>query len=62
MAHSLAHALMGEVAIDCDYPSSALKERIYVLPRAPGVPIQCGILIYTATAGNQDVGIRFSLN
>jgi Domain of unknown function (DUF1998) len=53
MAHSLAHALMSEVAVDCGYPSSALKERIYVLPRAPGVPIQCGILIYTATAGNQ---------
>jgi uncharacterized protein DUF1998 len=53
MAHSLAHALMGEVAIDCGYPASSLKERIYVLPRAPGQPIQCGILIYTATAGNQ---------
>jgi hypothetical protein len=53
MAHSLAHALMGEVAIDCGYPSSALKERIYVLPRAPGALVQCGILIYTATAGNQ---------
>jgi hypothetical protein len=53
MAHSLAHALMSEVAIDCGYPASALKERIYVLPRAPGKPIHCGILIYTATAGNQ---------
>ena len=53
MAHSLAHALMSEVAIDCGYPASALKERIYVLPRVPGQPIHCGILIYTATAGNQ---------
>jgi Domain of unknown function (DUF1998) len=53
MAHSLAHALMSEVAIDCGYPASALKERIYVLPRLPGQPIRCGILIYTATAGNQ---------
>ena len=53
MAHSLAHALMSEVAIDCGYPASALKERLYVLPRVPGQPIQCGILIYTATAGNQ---------
>jgi Domain of unknown function (DUF1998) len=53
MAHSLAHALMTEVAIDCGYPASALKERIYVLPRLPDQPIQCGILIYTATAGNQ---------
>jgi hypothetical protein len=53
MAHSLAHALMTEVAIDCGYPASALKERIYLLPRLPGQPIQCGILIYTASAGNQ---------
>ena len=51
MAHSLAHALMTEVAIDCGYPASALKERLYVLPRMPGQPIRCGILIYTATAG-----------
>ena len=28
----LAHALLTEVALDCGYPSSALKERIYVLP------------------------------
>jgi hypothetical protein len=53
MAHSLAHALMSEVAIDCGYPASALKERIYVLPRSAGEPSRCGILIYTATAGNQ---------
>lgn len=53
MAHSLAHALMTEVAIDCGYPASSLKERIYVLPRVTGQPIQAGILIYTATAGNQ---------
>ena len=53
MAHSLSHALMSEVAIDCGYPASALKERIYVLPRLPGEAIRCGVLIYTASAGNQ---------
>jgi hypothetical protein len=53
MAHSLAHALMTEVAIDCGYPASALKERLYAFPRIPGQPIHCGILIYTASAGNQ---------
>jgi Zinc-binding dehydrogenase/Domain of unknown function (DUF1998) len=53
MVHSLAHALMSEVALDCGYPASSLKERLYVLPRVAGQPIQCGILIYTATAGNQ---------
>jgi hypothetical protein len=35
------------------YPASALKERLYVMPRLPGQPIECGLLIYTATAGNQ---------
>jgi hypothetical protein len=40
LAHSLAHALMSEVALDCGYPASALKERLYVLPRDPGQPIQ----------------------
>jgi hypothetical protein len=53
LAHSLAHALMSEVALDCGYPASSLKERLYVLPRVPGQPIQCGMLIYTASAGNQ---------
>ena len=46
LAHSLAHALMGEVALDCGYPASALKERLYVPPRVPGQPTQCGVLIY----------------
>ena len=53
MAHSLSHAQMSEVAIDCGYPASALKERIYVLPRLRGDAIRCGVLIYTASAGNQ---------
>ena len=53
MAHSLAHALMSEVAIDCGYPASSLRERIYLLPRLTGEAIRCGIMIYTASAGNQ---------
>jgi len=55
MLHSLAHALMGEIALECGYPATAMKERIYALPN-PLVRAridQCGILIYTATAGNQ---------
>jgi hypothetical protein len=54
MAHSLSHALMTEVALDCGYPASALKERIYVSPRllSEEVP-RAGILIYTASAGLQ---------
>jgi len=54
MSHHHWHGGEGsEVAIDCGYPASALKERIYLPPRVPGQPIQCGVLIYTATAGNQ---------
>ena len=53
MAHSLAHALMTEVALDCGYPASALKERIYAPPRSVDAPIRAGLMIYTATAGTQ---------
>ena len=53
MAHSLSHALMTEVALDCGYPASSLKERVYVPPRSPGEPPRAGLLIYTASAGTQ---------
>ncbi len=49
----LAHALMSEVALDCGYPTSALKVRVYVLPRARGEPSNCGVLLSTATAGTK---------
>jgi hypothetical protein len=54
LLHSLSHALITEIALDCGYPASSLKERIYVLSdTASGAPDRCGILIYTATAGAQ---------
>lgn len=52
MLHSLSHSLMSEVALECGYPATALKERIYALPDSAG-PGRFGILIYTATAGAQ---------
>ena len=52
MLHSLSHALMSEVALECGYPATALKERIYALLDGAG-PGRFGILIYTATAGAQ---------
>jgi hypothetical protein len=30
LAHSLAHALITELAIDCGYPASSIHERIYI--------------------------------
>jgi hypothetical protein len=53
MAHSFSHALMTELALDCGYPSSSLKERIFVPPAEPGLPPRTAILIYTASAGEQ---------
>jgi hypothetical protein len=52
MLHSLSHALMAEVTLECGYPATALKERVYALPEE-GAAGRFGILIYTATAGAQ---------
>jgi hypothetical protein len=53
MAPSLAHALLTDLTVDCGYPTSSLRERVYALRRGPGDAIRCGILIYTASSGNQ---------
>jgi hypothetical protein len=42
---------MSEIALDCGYPASSLKERVYALQ--VGDEGRYGILIYTATAGSQ---------
>ena len=55
LLHSLSHALISEIALECGYPASSLKERIYALrkERDRGEFTRCGILIYTASAGAQ---------
>jgi len=53
LLHSLSHALMEEIALDCGYPLSSLKERVYALTGSGGKPDRFGILIYTASAGAQ---------
>jgi hypothetical protein len=54
LLHSISHALMAEIALDCGYPASSLKERVYALSDVRGGDIErCGILIYTASAGAQ---------
>ena len=46
-------ALMQEVALDCGYPASSLKERVYALKSPSGSYDRCGILIYTSSTGAQ---------
>jgi hypothetical protein len=54
LLHSLSHSLMQEIALDCGYPASALKERVYAHSSVQGGMIdRCGLLIYTASAGAQ---------
>jgi hypothetical protein len=54
LLHSLSHALISEIALDCGYPASSLKERVYALtdPTERHRATRCGILIYTATTGS----------
>jgi hypothetical protein len=47
LLHSLSHALIRQLALDCGYSSTSLRERIYS-SADPAFP-QAGILIYTAT-------------
>lgn len=49
--HSLSHAFMAELALECGYPLSSLKERVYSSKRGEGD--RYAILIYTSTAGGQ---------
>ena len=55
LLHSISHALMAEIAVECGYPASSLKERVYALSGSRGGSEfdRCGILIYTASAGAQ---------
>lgn len=53
--HTLAHALMIEIALESGYPASSIKERIYALQdRDTEVEFgRFGVLIYTASTGAQ---------
>ncbi len=45
LLHSFAHLLMTAVALECGYPASSLRERIYALPG-----LGYGVLIYTGSS------------
>jgi hypothetical protein len=45
--------LIIEVAIDCGYPASSIHERIYISSSFGNVAPDVGVLLYTASAGNQ---------
>ena len=63
MLHSLAHMLMTSIALECGYPASALRERVYA---GEG---RYGILIYTGSSDSEgtlgglvETGRRFAVH
>jgi hypothetical protein len=49
LLHTFAHLLMTAISLDCGYPGSSLRERIYALDALPGGARRFGVLIYTAS-------------
>jgi hypothetical protein len=45
MLHSFSHLLITAVALECGYPASSIRERIYAIPN-----VAFGILLYTGTS------------
>lgn len=53
LLHSLAHALMRQIVIDCGYTSASIRERLYSRnPDEEGYPM-AGILLYTAAPDSE---------
>ena len=46
--HTLSHVLMTTITLECGYPSSSLRERIYAIPE-----IGYGILLYTGSSDSE---------
>ena len=47
LMHSISHILLTEVALECGYPASSLRERVY------GFDGMYGVLLMTATSGSE---------
>jgi hypothetical protein len=48
LIHSLSHALMRQIALECGYTAASIRERIYCLPPSEDHGPMAGILLYTA--------------
>lgn len=50
LIHTISHLLLTSLSLECGYPASSLRERIYALGSADGKSGNYGILIYTASS------------
>ncbi len=50
LLHTFSHLLMTAISLDCGYPASSLRERIYALPTEGGRPARYGVLLLTSSS------------
>jgi hypothetical protein len=48
MLHSFAHLMITTIALECGYPASSIRERIYAIPE-----IGYGVLLYTGSSDSE---------
>jgi len=53
LIHTLSHALMRELALECGYSTASIRERIYSRDPGDGQEPFAGILLYTATPDSE---------
>lgn len=58
MLHSLAHLLLTAISLECGYPASSLRERIFAAPDAYGILIYTGSSDAEGTLGGLVVAAR----
>lgn len=50
MIHTFSHLLLTAISLECGYPASSLRERIYALPGSSSQAGRYGVLIYTGSS------------
>ena len=53
LLHSLSHALMRQIALECGYTAASLRERLYCRSVGQEHGPMAGILIYTAASDSE---------
>ncbi len=53
LLHSLSHALMRQIVLECGYTAASVRERLYVRTPGEGNGPMAGILIYTAASDSE---------
>jgi len=53
LVHTIAHALMRRLALECGYSQASIRERLYALPAEDPYGPMAGILLYTAAPDSE---------